>query len=96
MVTNKLKLNGSKIELGVLASSHVSMYTSDLQLKIDKNLICPSASAKHFGAYLDQHVANISKASQFPIRNISYLRQILSSDALTSVVHAFITPQLVF
>ena len=78
MVRNKLKLNGSKTELFVLASSYFRKHTSDLQLKTDKNFISPSVSAKYICVFLDQylkmkaHVANISKASYFHIRTIRY------------------------
>ena len=56
MVTNKLKLNDSKTELVVLASSHFSKHTCDLQLKIDKNLISPSISAKDLCVFFDEHL----------------------------------------
>ena len=55
MVTNKLKLNGSKTELVVLVSSHFSKRSSDLQVKIDKNLVSPSVFAKNRGVFLDQN-----------------------------------------
>ena len=85
MVTNKLKLNDSKTELVVLSSSHFSKHSSDFQLKIDMNLISPSASAKTLRVLLNQHqnmkvhVANISKVSYFHLRNSRCFRQILTN-----------------
>ena len=100
MVMNKLQLNGSKTELVVLTSAYFTKHSSDFHLKIDKDLISPSDSAKNLGVHLDQHlnmethVASICKASYFHIRNIRSLKPILTHDALISVVHAFITSRL--
>ena len=67
MVTNKLKLNGSQTALVVLASSHFSKHSRDLQLT------SPRVSVKILPIFLNQHlimkarVTNISKASCFHI-----------------------------
>ena len=84
----------------MLASSHLNKHNNDLQLEIYKDLTSPSVSAKNLGVFLGQHlnvethVANISMMAYFHMRNIKCLRQILTNEALTSVIHAFIISRL--
>ena len=43
---------------------------------------------------MKRHISNVCKISYFHLRNVRYLKPVLSNDALVTVVHAFISSRL--
>lgn len=100
MLRNHLKMNdsktefvifGSNIQLGKLRSSSITIGDTQIQ---------SSASARNIGAIFDEtlsmkeQVNATCRACYFHLRNLSKVRDSLTMDAATSLVHAFISSKL--
>ena len=76
MNVNKLKLNESKSEFLVAASSYYEIRIPDITLTFGNSHIKPSQSIRNLGAYLDSnmtmasHITNVSRTITFHVRNI--------------------------
>ena len=56
MITNKLKINGSKTKFLVLTSSFSKQQFNDLQINVGNAEINPSSSARNLGVIFDSHL----------------------------------------
>ena len=96
---NMLKLNCDKTEFLVLRTPREQCPQID-SIQVVSDHIKPSYSAKNIGVIfdqhmsLDQHVANICKASYYHLRNIAKITNCLSKPDIEILVHAFITNKL--
>ena len=78
MLANKLKPNGSKTELFLIASSKHAKSVShlDLKLEIGGSVISPSATVKNLGIIFDgslsmkSHVSSLCRSINFHLRNL--------------------------
>ena len=99
MIKNKLKINDDKTEFLVITSRY-SKLSKDIQIKIGQSNILPSASCKSLGVLfddrmtMDAQVANICRAALFHIRNISAIRDLLPSSAVTQLVHSLVSSRM--
>ena len=101
MTQNKLHLNDEKTEL-LLAYpkkflNHPSLPTS---LEIGNVTVPFSSSVRSLGVTLDptlsfhQHISNVCRSAYFELRKISSVRHLLSAEATTTLVCAFVFSKL--
>jgi hypothetical protein len=99
MFVNCLKMNKEKTEFLLITSKHRK---SDLCpiLHIGDSEIAASETVKNIGVTMDshasmaQHVNQICKTAHFHLYNIGRIRNYISQDAASLLVHAFITSRL--
>ena len=97
MIKNKLKINDSKTEFLVLTSSFFKQQFKDLQINVGMTYIKPTASACNLGVIfhshlnLESHINNVCRSAYFHLRNIGSVRNMLSDDACSQLIHALVT-----
>ena len=100
MILNKLKISDDKTEFIVFRSSMLKHDLSNLSENVGGNLIKPSEKVRDLGVILDQtssfddHISAICQSAHFHIRNIGRIRNLLSSDACATLIHALIGSRL--
>ena len=96
MIKNKLKINDSKTEFLVLTSSFFKQQFNDLQINVGNTQIKPIASTRNLGVIFDCHLnleshINVCRSAYFHLRNIGSVRNMLSDDACSQLIHALVT-----
>ena len=100
MITNQLKMNDSKTEFIVFRSSQLKCDLSSLSVNVGKSMITQSSKVRDLGVIFhqflnfDDHITAICRSTHFPIRNIEKIRNLLSYDACSTIIHAFISCRL--
>ena len=100
MIKNKLKINDSKTEFLVLTSSFYKQQFNDLQINVGNTQIKPTASARNLGVIFDRHlnleshINNVCRSAYFHLRNIGSVRNMLSDDACSQLIHALVTVRI--
>ena len=100
VIKNKLKINDSKTEILVLTSSFLSNNFNDLQINVGNTQIKPTASSRNLGVIFDRHlnleshINNVCRSAYFQIRNIGSVRNMLSDDACSQLIHALVTVRI--
>ena len=100
MQKNKLKLNEEKTELLILLPARQIHKCSLSSINIGGCQIEASSTVRNLGVLFDStlqmkpQVNAIVKSCNFQLRRIGKLRQYLSSEAATNLIHAFITSRL--
>ena len=100
MIKNKLKINDSKTEFLVLTSSYFKQQFKDLQINVGNTHIRPTASARNLGVIFDSHlnleshINNVCRSTYFHLRNIGSVRNMLSDDACSQLIHALVTVRI--
>ena len=84
MITNKLKINDSKTDFIVFRSP---------QLKCDLSGLSVNVIFDQFLNF-DDHITAICRRTHFHIRNIGKMRNLLSYDACSTIIHALISCRL--
>ena len=98
MIQNKLKINDDKTEF--LITSSRAKFTENFHLSIGNENISSSNSCKSIGAMLDSHfsmdtqINSLCKATYFHLRNISAIRNHLSSAATEQLIHSLVSSRL--
>ena len=99
MIRNKLKINDDKTEFLLITSSRAK-FTENIDLSIGKENISSSNSCKSLGVMLDSHfsmdtqINSLCKATYFHLRNISAIRNHLSSAATKQLIHSLVSSRL--
>ena len=99
MIKNKLKINDDKTEFLVITSPH-SKLSKDMHIKIGQTEILPSNHCKSLGVMfdermaMDKQVSNICRAALFHIRNISAIRDLISSSAAAQLMHSLVSSRI--
>ena len=93
MITNKLKINDSKTEFIVFKSPQL---TCDLSVNVDESLVTQSLKVRDLGVTFDQFLNfdDHITAIYFHIRNIGIIRNLLSYNTCSTIIHALISCQL--
>ena len=97
MIKNKLKINDSKTEFLVLTSSFYKQLFNDLQINVGNTQIKPTSSVRNLGVIFDRHlnleshINNVCRSAFFHLRNIGSVRNMLSDDACSQLIHALVT-----
>ena len=97
MIQNKLKINDSKTEFLVLTSSFLKQHFNDLNISVGNSRIAPSLSARNLSVIFDNHMSldkqinSICKSAFFHLKNISSIRNMLTDDACSQLIHSLVT-----
>ena len=100
MINNKLKSNNSKTLFIVLRSPQLKCDLSGLSVNVGESMITQSSKVRDLGVIFDQilnfddHITAICKSTQFHIRNICKIRNLLSYDTCSTIIHALISCRL--
>ena len=100
MTTNKLKINDSKTEFIVFRSPQLKCDLSGLSDNVGESMITQSSKVRDLGVIFhqflnfDDHITAICRSSHFHIRNIGKIRNLLSYDACSTIIHALISCRL--
>ena len=100
MITNKLKINDPKTEFIVFRSPHLKCDLSGLSVNVGKSMITQSSKVRDLGVIVDKfvnfcdHITAICKSTDFHIRNIVNIRNLLSYDDCSTIIHAPISCRL--
>ena len=100
MITNKLKINDSKTEFIVFRSPQLKCDLSGLSVNVGESMITQSSKVRDLGVIFDQflnfddHITAICRSTHFHIRNIGKIRNLLSYDACSTIIHALISCRL--
>ena len=101
MLQNKLKINDEKTEFLLIASPHShGILKSDHNISVGNASITAKPTAKNLGVIfddrmeMDKHITSICKSTNFHLRNIGSLRNVLSESSTTQLVHSMITSRL--
>ena len=100
MITNKLKNNDSKTEFIVFRSPQLKCDLSGLSGNVGESIITQSSKVRELGVMFDQflhfddHMTVICRSTHFHIRNIGKIRNLLSNDASSTIIHALISSRL--
>jgi hypothetical protein len=102
MTMHKLKLNCSKTEVLFIASPHVhrKLLTNGGSVVVGEDIIASSEQAKNLGVIFDKcmnmegQIKSICQACYLQLRNIRSIQTFLSKEALSCLVHAFISSRL--
>ena len=100
MITNKLKINDSKTEFIVFRSPQLRCDLSVLSVNVGESQITQSLKVRDLGVTFDQflnfddHITAICRSTYFHIRNIGKIRNVLSYNACSTIIHALISWRL--
>ncbi len=100
MIQNKLKLNDDKTEVLIILPSRQIHKRSISKVRIGDTGVSVNSKAKNLGVIFDdtlsmkEQVNAVAKGCYAQLRSIGHLRQYLSFDAASSLIHAFITSRL--
>ena len=94
MITNKLKINDSKTEFIVFRSPQLKCDLSGLAVNVDESMITQSLKVRDLGVIFlnfDDNITAICRSTHFHIRNIGKIRNLLSYDVCSTIIHALET-----
>ena len=100
MIQNKLKINDSKTEFLVSTSSFLKQHFNDLNISVGNSRIATSISAHNLGVIFDNHMSldkqinSICKSAIFQLRNIGSIRNMLTDDACSQLIHSLVTVRI--
>ena len=100
MIQNKLKINDSKTEFLVLTSSFLKQHFNDLNISVGNSRIARSLSARNLGVIFDNHMSldkqinSICKSAFFHLKNIGSIRNMLTDDACSQLIHSLVTVRI--
>ena len=96
MITNKLKINDSKTEFIVFRSPQLRCDLSGLSANVGVSQITQSLKVRDLGVTFnfDDHITAICRSTYFHFRNIGKIRNILSYNACSTIIHALISCRL--
>ena len=100
MITNKLKINDSKTELIVFRSPQLRCDLNGLSVNVGESLITQSLKVRDLGVTIDQflnfddHITAICGSTYFQNRNIGKIRNLLSFNACSTIIHTLINCRL--
>ncbi len=100
MISSKLKINDSKTEFLIIGSRQMVSKVSVDSIKVGNADIIPSNCAHDLGVWLDSrllmdiHISKICSKSFAQLYKLRKIRQYLTPEATTTIVHAFITSNL--
>ena len=100
MNSNKLKLNEDKTEVLVILPSRQSHKVTIDSLSIGGCNVQPSKSVRNLGVHfdnsmlMDEHVTTVVRKCNYQLRSIGRIRQYLTHEAASNLIHAFISSRL--
>ena len=100
MITSRLKINDSKTEFIVFRSPQLRCDLSGLSVNVGESQITQTLKVSDLGVTFDQflnfddHIADICRSTYFHILNIGKIRNLLSYNACSTIIHALISCRL--
>ena len=100
LMKNMLKLNDSKTEFFIAASSHNMNRLSNINFEIGSEVITPSPTIKNLGITFDSsmtmsdHITSMCKSVNFLLWNLARIRRFIDDDAASNAVRALILSKL--
>ena len=97
---NMLKQNADKTDVIVFTSERNSRLVSEISVTVGDSNIMSSSCVRNLSAWLDsrmdmeRHVNSVCKSCFWQIRQISHIRQFLTTDATKSLVNSLVTSRL--
>ena len=97
MITNKLKINDSKTEFIVFRYPQLRCDLNGLSVNVGESQITQSLKVRYLGVTFDQflnfddHNTAICRSTYFHIKNIGKIRNLLSYNACSTIMHALIS-----
>ena len=102
MIKNELKINDSKPESIIFRSPLLKQKLSDLSISVGNSQVFPSSKVRVIGVVFDQyltfrdHISGICRSTNFHLRSLGRIRNLLTFDATAQPIHALITTRLDF
>ena len=87
MITNKLKINDLKREFIVFRSPQLKCDLSGLSVNVGESMITQSSKVRNLGVIFNKFL----NFDHLHIRNIGKIRNLLSYDACSTIIHALIS-----
>lgn len=101
MGSNRLKLNPDKTQIIWLGTRQRLAAVDITQIRLhDGTLITPSTTVRNLGVIFDnelsmsQHVSSVTRSCFYELRQLRFVRHLLSSDTAKTLVHAFISSRV--
>jgi len=100
MNANRLRLNSQKTQLIWLGSWHQLEKLNMMYIQLVSTSLSPLSAVRNLGVTIDSrltmvdHVSAVCRACYFQLRQLRLVLQSLTSEAATSLVHAFISCRL--
>ena len=100
LMKNMLKLNDSKTEFSIAASSHNMNRLSDINFQIGSTVMTPSPTIKNLGITFDSamtmsdHVTSLCKSVNFLLWNLARIRRFIDHNAASTAMRALILSKL--
>ena len=100
MQENYLKLNDQKTEFVIFHSRYSQSINEHCEIRIGDETIKPTLTAKNLGVTFDsnmemkQRISQITSSCYAQMRNISKIRNCLTTDATKQLVNALVTSRL--
>ena len=97
MITNKLKINDSKTECIVFRSPQLKCDLSGLSANVGESMITQLSKERDLGVIFDKflnfddHITTICRNTYVHIRNIGKIRNLLSYDTCSTIIHVLIS-----
>ena len=98
----KIKINDSKTDFIIFRSPLLKQNLSDLSISVGDSQEFPSSEVRDLGVVFDQyltfrdHISGICRSTNFHLRSIGRIRNLLTFDATAQLIHALITTRLDF
>ena len=99
MIANKLKINDDKTEFIIIKSPR-SNFSENIHLSIGQEKISPSSNCKSLGVMFDEHlmmdtfINHTCRSAHYHLRNISAVRDLITSDGAATLVHSLVSSKL--
>ena len=97
MIINKLKINDSKTYFIVFRSPQLKCDLNGLSVNVGETMIKQSSKVRNLGVIFNQflnfddHITAICRSTHFLIRNIDKIKNLLSYDVCSTIIHALIS-----
>ena len=100
MLHDKLMINDTKSELLVIGTRQQLQKINIANIAVGESDVYPSTCVRNLGSWFDSelkmntHINKACSAAFFHLHNIKRISKFLSSDSLSTLVHAFVTSRL--
>ena len=100
MINHKLKINDSKTEFLIIRSQFSKVTLPNLTVTIGDTEISSSYKARNLGVIIDSffnlepHITQVCRVAYMHLSNVRKIRNMLTDEAASQLIHAFITSRI--